>query len=115
ETRAGVVIEGKVTGLCRSVDHPEHDRTMRVEVDLYNGSAEEYRAFLAREKAGGNADLKSKTLPVFPRVAGNDAADRPLRLMPGQYGKMRLVLRSFQKAFLLPRTAVLSQRRPPYV
>src|SRR5262249_43589017 len=94
---------------------PEHDRTMRVEVDLYNGSAEEYRAFLAREKAGGNADLKSKTLPVFPRVAGKDVADRPLRLMPGQYGRMRLVLRRFQKEVLLPRTAVVSQGGTSYV
>src|SRR5262249_1057949 len=52
---------------------------------------------------------------VFPRVAGKDVPDRPLRLMPGQYGKMRLVLRSFQKAFLLPRTAVVSQGGTSYV
>jgi multidrug resistance efflux pump len=115
DTRPGLVIEGKVARFAPSLDNPEHDRTMRVEVDLYNGSAEEYKAFLAREQANGNADLKSKMLPVFPKVAGKDVADQPLRLMPGQYGKMRLVLRSFQKALLLPRSAVVSQGGTSYV
>ena len=44
----GLVIHGKVTRYSSSLDNPEHDRTMRVEVDLYNGSAEEYQAFLAQ-------------------------------------------------------------------
>jgi multidrug efflux pump subunit AcrA (membrane-fusion protein) len=111
----GLVIEGKVTRYAPTLDNPEHDRTMRVEVDLYNGSAEEFKAFLAGEKGGGNGDLKSKTLPVFPRVDGKDVTDHPLRLMPGQYGQMRLVLDNFQKAFLLPRSAVVSQGGTSYV
>jgi len=115
DTLPGLVIEGQVTRYAPSLDNPEHDRTMRVEVDLYNGSAAEWQAFLAREKDTGNADLKSKTLPVFPKVDGKDVANQPLRLIPGQYGKMRLVLRSFQKAFLLPRPAVVSQGGTSYV
>ncbi len=115
DTLPGLVIEGKVTRYAPSLDNPEHDRTMRVEVDLYNGSAAEYQAFLAREKATGNADLKSKTLPVFPKVDGKDVKDQPLRLIPGQFGTMRLVLRSFDKALLLPRTAVVSQGGTSYV
>jgi multidrug resistance efflux pump len=115
DTLPGLVIRGKVTRYAPSLDNPEHDRTMRVEVDLYNGTAREYEAFLAREQATGNADLKSKTLPQFPRVEGKDVADRPLRLIPGQYGKMRLVLRSFKNAWLLPRTAVFSQGGTSYV
>jgi multidrug resistance efflux pump len=115
DTLPGLVIRGKVTRYAPSLDNPEHDRTMRVEVDLYNGTAQDFQAFLAREKATGNADLKSKTLPHFPKVEGKDVVDQPLRLIPGQYGKMRLVLRNFQKAFLLPRTAVVSQGGTAYV
>ncbi len=115
DTLPGLVIEGKVTRYAPSLDNPEHDRTMRVEVDLYNGSAAEFRAFLAREEAGGKGDLKSKTLPVFPKVEGKDGEDHALRLLPGQYGKMRLVLRDFQKAFLLPHGAVVNQGGTSYV
>jgi multidrug resistance efflux pump len=111
----GLVIEGKVTRFAPSLDNPDHDRTMRVEVDLYNGSAEEFQAFLAREKATGNADLKEKTLPSFPKVAGKDVANRPLRLIPGQFGKMRLVLNSYQDAFLLPHSAVVNEGGTSYV
>jgi multidrug efflux pump subunit AcrA (membrane-fusion protein) len=111
----GLVIEGKVTRYAPSLDNPEHDRTMRVEVDLYNGTAAEFQAFLAKEKDQGNGDLKSKTLPVFPKVAGKDVKDHPLHLMPGQYGKMRLVLDSFPDAFLLPHSAVVTQGGTSYV
>ncbi|HKI35387.1 MAG TPA: efflux RND transporter periplasmic adaptor subunit [Gemmataceae bacterium] len=115
DTLPGVVIRGKVTRYAPSLDNPEHDRTMRVEVDLYNGSAEDYKAFVAKEKATGNSDLKSKTLPVFPKVEGKDVENQPLHLIPGQYGTMRLVLSSFRKAFLLPRGAVVSQGGTSYV
>jgi multidrug resistance efflux pump len=111
----GLVIEGKVTRYSPTLDNPEHDRTMRVEVDLYNGSAAEFQTFLAREKELGNGDLKSRALPVFPRVAGKDVKDHPLRLMPGQFGKMRLVVNSFQNAFLLPRSAVVTQGGTSFV
>jgi multidrug resistance efflux pump len=115
DTLPGLVITGKVTRFSPSLDNPEHDRTMRVEVDLYNGSANERKAFLAREEAAGNADLKSRMLPVFPKVEGKDLEGQPLGLIPGQFGKMRLVLRGFQKAFLLPRSAVVSQGGTSYV
>jgi multidrug resistance efflux pump len=111
----GLVIEGKVTRYSHNLDNPEHDRTMRVEVDLYNNSAAEWQAFLAREKEMGNSDLKSKTLPVFPKVDGKDVADCPLHLLPGQYGKMRLVINSYEDAFLLPHSAVVSEGGTSYV
>jgi multidrug resistance efflux pump len=115
DTLPGRVIRGKVTRYAPSLDNPEHDRTMRVEVDLYNGTGQQYQAFVAEEKASGGADLKSRILPQFPRVEGKDPADQQLGLMPGQYGKMRLVLRSFKDAWLLPRTAVISQGGTSYV
>jgi multidrug resistance efflux pump len=110
----GVEIRGKVTRFAPTIDNPEHDRTMRVEVDLYNGSAAQYKEFLEREKALGNADLKSKMLPVFPKVEGKDRISEALHLIPGQYGKMRLVLRNYGKSFLLPRGAIFSQGGTSY-
>jgi HlyD family secretion protein len=111
----GVEIRGTVTRYAPSLNNPEHDRTMRVEVDLYNGSAAEYKEFVKREKILGNADLKDRTLPVFPQVKGKDLASEPLRLIDGQYGKMRLVLRNYGKAYLLPRGAVFSQGGTSYL
>jgi multidrug resistance efflux pump len=111
----GLVIRGKVTRKSDSLVTPEHDRTMRVEVDLYNGSAQDYQTFLAREKLTGNADLKSHLLPIFPRVLGKQVGAEPLGLLPGQYGKMRLMLRGFRKAYLLPRSAVVSQGGASFV
>jgi multidrug resistance efflux pump len=113
----GLVIRGKVTRRSESLVTPEHDRTMRVEVDLYNGSAEEYQAFLVQEQASSpqNADLKSHTLPLFPSVVGKQVGTEPLGLLPGQYGKMRLILRGFRKAYLLPRSAVVSQGGASFV
>ncbi len=111
----GVEIRGKVTRFTPSIDNPAHDRTMRVEVDLYNGSEAEYKEFLEREKAIQNADLKSHTLPQFPQVDGKDLTNQPLRLIDGQYGKMRLVLKNQAKAFLLPRGALIGQGGTSYV
>ena len=80
-----------------------------MEVDLFNGTAAAFPAFLAREKAIGNADLKGRRLPVLPQVSGARTASQPLSLLPGQYGTMRLVLGGFLNAFLVPSTAVFSQ------
>jgi multidrug resistance efflux pump len=115
DTLPGTVLRARVTRFVPSLDNPEHDRTMRVEVDLYNRTAAEYAAFLAREKAEGNCDLKSKTLPIFPRFEGQGGEGGSLRLLPGQYGTMRLVLRTFDKAYLLPRGAVVNQGGTSYV
>jgi multidrug efflux pump subunit AcrA (membrane-fusion protein) len=111
----GLTIRGKVTRYAPSVETPEHDRTMRVEVDLYNGSPEGYQALLAKEKAAGNADLKSRTLPVFPRVTGMKVPAQGLQLLPGLYGKMRLVLNNFKDALLLPSSAVFTRGGKSYV
>jgi multidrug resistance efflux pump len=111
----GIVIRGKVTRRSESLVTPEHDRTMRVEVDLYNGSVEDYKDFLAKEKESRNADLKSHKLPMFPSVLGKQVSAEPLGLLPGQYGKMRLILRGFRKAYFLPRSAVISHGGASFV
>ena len=45
-----LLIRGKVTRFAPSLQTPEHDRTMRVEVDLYNGKRADYDRFVARER-----------------------------------------------------------------
>jgi hypothetical protein len=105
----GWEIQGKVTRFSRSLVTPEKDRTMRVEVDLFNGTAAEYQAFLAKAKANGAAGLKGHKLPIFPTVKGKAGAGVDGRLLAGMFGKMRLVLSSFRDTFLIPSSAVTSQ------
>ncbi len=104
----GQLIHAKVTRFSPCLKNPEHDRTMRVEVDLYNRSDAEHQRFLEKEKQTARADLKGGLLPVFPRVTGGPGGAPVRPLLPGMYGKMKLVLRSFQNAFLLPSNAVIS-------
>ena len=93
-----VLIHAKVTRYADSLETPQHDRTMRVEVDVFNGSVQEYEA----EKKEPKTDLKSPKLPDFPRVEGNlegkDVQTQGLHLLPGQYGKMKLVLKHFRQS-----------------
>jgi multidrug efflux pump subunit AcrA (membrane-fusion protein) len=110
------LIHAKVTRFTPSLQTPEHDRTMRVEVDLYNGNREEYERFLAKEKTIGNADLKGGVLPALPAVVGNPDQEMPSRcLLPGMYGKMQLVLRKLNNAFLVPSSAIVSRGGKPFV
>jgi multidrug efflux pump subunit AcrA (membrane-fusion protein) len=110
----GVVLHGKVSRFSPSLQNPQNDRTMRVEVDLYNGSAQEYDAFLAREKKNDNADLKNGQLPWFPKVSAKVAGTHQA-LLPGMYGTMKLELRKFQNVYLLPSSAIVSHGGVPYI
>jgi multidrug resistance efflux pump len=110
----GVIIRAKVTRFSGSLENTEHDRTMRAEVDLYNGDPQQYPAFAATEAKQHNVDLKSHKLPLLPKINGQDEG-RALGLLPGEYGKMRLVLRSFRKDYLLPCSAVFSEGGTSYV
>jgi multidrug efflux pump subunit AcrA (membrane-fusion protein) len=98
----GKVLRFKPTRLAPSLDPA--DRTLVLEVDLYNGTAEEHRQFLERAKLSRNADLKGRTLPEFPKGLEVGAA---ARLLPGMYGKMRLRLRRFQNAPVIPSSAIV--------
>jgi multidrug resistance efflux pump len=104
-------IPAKVMRTSDTLETSEHDRTMRAEVDLFNGTAEEYQRFVARAKASGFADLKGRALPLFPEGAAK-AKPGPGpdgRLLPGMFGTARLQLQKFADAFLVPSTALVSQ------
>jgi multidrug efflux pump subunit AcrA (membrane-fusion protein) len=111
----GWEIHAKVTRFSPSLETPEHDRTMRVEVDLFNGSRHDYEQLLSAARETRNAGLKGRVVPIFPEVKGKEAAGLDGRLLPGMFGKMRLLLRSFKDAYLVPSTAVINQGGRSYV
>jgi len=79
------------------------DRTIQVEVDLYNRSLTEFRAFMTRSEKEQHADLKGRQPPVFPTgLADGQSA----RLIPGSYGRMRLILKRFTDRSLIPTAAI---------
>ena len=64
-----VQIHALITRFSPSLQSPGNDRTMRVEVDLYNRGEKTYAEFLAREKANEYANLKGGSCPPFRRSA----------------------------------------------
>ena len=79
------------------------DRTIQVEVDLYNRSLTEFRDFMTRSEKEQHADLKGRQPPVFPTgLADGQSA----RLIPGSYGRMRLILKRFTDRSLIPTAAI---------
>jgi multidrug resistance efflux pump len=132
----GVIIRGKVTRYSPSID--SKDRTMRVEVDLFNGNEVRYQRFVGRTVSsflsplagshpsevvtlmGSNRYLDSQRrkssedpVPVLPKISGMGAGEK--RLLPGMSGYMRLSLRKFQNAYLLPSSAVFNRGGKPYI
>jgi multidrug efflux pump subunit AcrA (membrane-fusion protein) len=105
----GLRISGKITRFSPSLQTPEHDRTMRVEVDLFNGSVADYQGLVDKAKGTRNAGFKGRVLPAFPTVNGKPTAGLDGKLLPGMFGKMRLTLQKFGNAWLVPSTALVSQ------
>jgi HlyD family secretion protein len=131
----GTLIRGKVTRYTPWIQNK--DRTMRVEVDLYNDSPENYERFkanalaarlagtaadsplalaslLAGSRAVVAADSKSlqDPLPSLPEVKGKKTNKR---LIPGMSGYMRLNLESFHDTYLVPSSAVYTRGGKPYL
>jgi hypothetical protein len=137
----GLEIRGKVTRFSPSIQNK--DRTMQVEVDLYNGPPEKYGAFVARamgsrlaalgtdsplglaavlsaRRAVASPDARSdeNALPILPVAQRKDGRGGSLgaqRLMPGMSGYMRLNLHHFSNAYLLPSSAVFTRGGEPYL
>jgi multidrug efflux pump subunit AcrA (membrane-fusion protein) len=132
----GVTIEGRVTRYAPAIQ--SQDRTMRVEVDLYNGSLASWQKLEARTRdealsvlGGGNpltaaalvglgeagwSTLRkgaSEGLPTYPRAGGQGAPAQ--LLLPGMTGTMRVELRQFNGGCLLPAGAVFNRGGKSYV
>jgi multidrug resistance efflux pump len=107
----GVTIPAAVTRFAPSVQNA--DRTMRVEVDLFNGSEDEYRRLSASIAAGG-PDRGTKG-PNDPLPSRAFATASTARLIPGMTGTLRLTVGGYGKSFVLPSTAVYSRSGTTYV
>jgi hypothetical protein len=109
----GVVVEGKVSRFSPSLINMANDRTMRVEVDLWNYDRAKYQSFIATARANKGADLKGGVEPLLPQVKGS--VDGDVRLTPGMYGTMRLVLKKLTKVPLIPSAALFTQGGRSYL
>jgi HlyD family secretion protein len=109
----GIKIRGQVTRFAPSLVTASRDRTMRVEVDLWNKSAVSYKKFISDPR--NLTDLKEGPLPLVPELTGSDSLQRSTRLMAGMYGKMTLLLKTFTNVRLIPSQAILRQGGRTYV
>src|SRR5262249_9008978 len=132
----GTEIRGKVTRRSPAID--VGDRTMRVEVDLYNDGKENYAKFVARGVANFLAPMGASqpaeivminaasrmywarnvkgytsSFPLMPRVSGKSLQD--FHLLPGMSGYMRLMLQKFQDCYLIPSSAIFTRGGKPYI
>lgn len=103
----GLTVPAVVTRFAPSVQNA--DRTMRVEVDLFNGDDAEYQ----RLSAGGVRDAKSATDPVPVRAFSTGHTGG--RLIPGMTGTLRLSVGGYGKSFVLPSTAVYTRSGTNYL
>jgi multidrug resistance efflux pump len=112
----GRLIHGKVTRFSPSLERETNDHTLPVQVDLFNGSEEEYRSFLGKEKAKPVPfdDLKEGPLPLLPVITGAKS-DEVNRLYPGMYGEMHLVFRELSHIYLIPSDAIVRSGGTPYI
>jgi hypothetical protein len=116
----GVKIHGKVTRFPQSLITPENDRTMLVEVDLWNRSAEEFekkekdRSFRAGLKPGLPNDPRGGK-PIVPHIEGKLMGGQQKQLMPGMFGDMTLILRKFNNVYMLPSSAIVTRGGVPNI
>ena len=109
----GLQFHGRVTRFSPSLMTAAHDRTMRVEVDLWNRTPEEHKQAIANPAF--TEDLKDGPFPILPQVTGTDPLHRPRALLPGMYGRMTLVLKTFENTYLIPSQAIIRQGGRSYL
>ena len=131
EKRPGLEVRGKVTRFAPLIE--SRDRTMRVEVDLYNAPYASYQKAQTRTLATFLATLNARNgletaiilapamdwwhehtkgaredFPAFPGVKGTVSGSGPYRLLPGMYGQMILNLQNYRNAYLVPSSSVFN-------
>ncbi|GDY05906.1 hypothetical protein LBMAG51_06930 [Phycisphaerae bacterium] len=107
----GIALRAKVSRLAPSLR--TSDRTVMAEVDLYNGTAAEFEQFATKMKANDFADLKSRTMPSLPILPENQ--QNHIRLLPGMYGQMQLLLPALREVEMLPSQVVARRGGVPYI
>lgn len=118
----GVTIPAKVTRFAPSVQNT--DRTIRVEIDLFNGSPEEYRRLESSMLSGTTtASARGPSVPqltktmreTLPVRAFHPEASPTRRLLPGMTATVQLALGRFGESFVLPSSAVYTRSGVSYI
>ena len=133
----GLTIAGRVTRYSPSIQNS--DRTMTVEVDLFNDSEEAHRRLVDRAVSSGIGALaardpfdlavlravsrrvtqgfrKGPDDPIPPRALTLDPEDHlPHQLLPGMSGTMRLMLGHFENTHVVPSSAIYTRGGKPYI
>ena len=98
---------------------------MVVEVDLWNRTKEEFdkkkndpkfraglkKGISAKKDPSPNPDANLPIMPEFKGAVSQDGklfSGQQLQLLPGMFGQMTLVLRHFEKAYMLPSSAIVA-------
>lgn len=100
----GVSIPAKVTRFAPTLQNA--DRTLRVEVDLFNGDEADYARLT---QAGTNRFTKGFADSIPIRAFPESKQSNTRRLIPGMTGSVKLTIGSFGDAFVLPSTALYSK------
>lgn len=88
------------------------DRTIRVEIDLYNRNEAAFQEFMARSEARQHDNLKGREPPQFPAGLPNGQG---ANLIPGSYGRMRLMIKHNASNTLIPLSAISRRGGITYV
>lgn len=113
EDLPGVTIEATVSRIAPSVMNA--DRTMRVEIDLFNGNQQEYEQFVQAIKGGKRTRPVKGMRDTLPVHTFSGQTPTLQRLLPGMTATMKLAIGSFGKSYVLPKTAVYSRSGTTYM
>lgn len=108
----GLTIPARITRFSPSMQNA--DRTMRVEIDLFNGTEAEYRQLESVHSSKTDRRTKGSedSLPV--RAFAANTGQHP-QLLPGMTASIKLSLRSFGDSLVLPSSAVYSRSGTSYI
>jgi multidrug efflux pump subunit AcrA (membrane-fusion protein) len=132
----GPPIAARVTRSAPAIN--AQTQTVRVEVDLFNGDREAHARLVRKVIAAELAPLGADVWPARAAVrlageaglaglhkgaeiscpvcaTGTGPADSQHRLLPGMTGTIKLLIRRFGSAYVLPSTAVYTRGGKPYI
>ena len=88
------------------------DRTLQVQVELFNENRQDYDELLAEEKANDFAVFKSRKPPEFPR---NFSETQSAGLVPGMLCEMQLTLQQFAQIPVIPSSSLVRRSGKTHV
>ncbi len=109
----GVSISAGVTRFAPTVQNS--DRTMRVEIDLFNGDEAEFRHLADCIRKGGSDRQAKGSNETMPVRAFAPEESKSKKLLAGMTGTIKLTLGGFGESHVLPSTAVYSRSGTSYI